>query len=315
VSSWEPFAQRTVLLKLRRRDDNLPVELRTDAISIQERADRVEYEPSGYETVFSSYLVEVKLETDAVDAGPYVAQIYLVPSSFKEKTAIIDDYLLEERWLQVLAFDNYAAHFNELFGDAWDDPVYLDTQNIKELNDFFRGWHVDPISKPELEQFELGDPKRAAPVKRRATYSLHDALSFQSAVLERVLSLNKSAMRFETLLPFRLDADINLTFYLPHIDLTKYFWLLNVLGSTWTDLFFFCRTLTLELYALDDSISLSLKSGDKETTMPLDEPPLFQIVRNSIGSGLNYELTYDSDAGINLLVRTTRSLLSKPATA
>lgn len=58
---------------------------------------------------------------------------------------------------------------------------------------------------------------------------------------------------------------------------------------------------------------MSRRKGFTELQMPTEEPILFDIVREATEGSLNFELIYESNKGINLLVKQTQTFLSKGA--
>lgn len=158
--------------------------------------------------------------------------------------------------------------------------------------------------------------------RRRDTYSRYDDSwkydSLDGLVLSRIVEVIDAAMQFEVPLPFLEYHNVEVT-GLPHVNLTKYIWLLNVLGSTWTDLFFFSQLVRFDINASEESIDLTVSSSlytveePPEWLTPSLEPPLFHVVRKTIQAGLNCELSYDANKGVTLMVTRNQSFLSMSA--
>jgi hypothetical protein len=300
VSSWHEFANHKILFKLKTFEGELLVDLPTDAITMKRRSD-------------ASYLIEINTDFNGLGPGFYLAQLYLIPRNPEEVAEPLEEYLLRQQTFEVLNFDDYTIYLNELFGDEWDDPIYLDSENIEELNSLFESWNINPISSSDLTSFAT-EHTRATSTSSGVVSTPREEwrTALEAVVLERVLAVTDAAMRFETSLPFHVYKRVEMKGELPHVDLTRYFWLLAVLGPTWTDVFFFSQTTILDIKVSDGAISMFLRPAsyksevaEKPRIMPLGEPFLFEVVRKVIGRGLDCELIYDSDEGINLLVNRT----------
>jgi hypothetical protein len=260
-----------------------------------------------------TYFQEVKTLSGNIRPGSYIARVFAPLADLPDES--VEQYLLAEHPFQVIPYEDYMAVLPQMFGDDWDEPVYLDSE-IEHLNELFRSWRLEPLHDYEISR--RGD-QNVDSSSRGSKYGGWSSgpESYEGSLLGRIEGLLRASMSEwgESYPPFSMDVD-RLAGDLPHVDLTKLLWVVNVLASTLTDIMFFCGRVRSILSAKDDSISLELvpsyEDPQEELLMPGQEPPIFQVVRDAV-VGLNLQLTYAESKGVSLSIKANRSPLSLSA--
>ena len=263
----------------------------------------------------------ISIATDSFKSGLYFIRVYVVPAKYRVAEVIPEEYAIAGHAFQILGLDQYEQYLQELFGEGWDEPVYCDSKEWNQLSEFFVSYDASAITDFTIKHIQ-DRQMRLDSERRRDTYSRYDDSwkydSLDGLVLSRIVEVIDAAMQFEVPLPFLEYHNVEVT-GLPHVNLTKYIWLLNVLGSTWTDLFFFSQLVRFDINASEESIDLTVSSSlytveePPEWLTPSLEPPLFHVVRKTIQAGLNCELSYDANKGVTLMVTRNQSFLSMSA--
>lgn len=264
----------------------------------------------------------INIETNVLDPGPYIIRIYFAPSQYQGRAEVPERYTIADHEFQLLPFDQYEVACQELFGGDWDEPMYSDSQDWRQLSEFFAIFNAR-TTDDDLKHIKNIRAKPAAE-ETGGDYSWSRDSWVENTssglLLKSIKQVVEDAMQVETRRPFYFYYSLSAT-GVPHVDLTKYVWLLNVLASTWTDIFFFSPSVRLDINASEESFELTVYSTpdaqfeipEAHWLIPSEEPPLFQVVRNTIGTGLNCQLSYDADSGVNLIVRSNKSFLSMSA--
>jgi hypothetical protein len=307
VSTWKQYAGRKFALRLLAISEGDSEDLMKEPSLMIARHDNYYYR----------FVKETPTNSDRLKPGSYLAQIYLIP--IEENNERVEPHFIAEHYFQVIQYEEYVTGIKESFGGDWDDPVYLDSPEIKQLNDFFLSWGYYPFSEYEIALRDQ-TPRSYSDGRGHAIGGISTE-TFEGVLVKKIYSHITSSMSVESSKPFKLAETGNVGDKLPHIDLTKYFWMLYVLGSAWTDVLFFSKTVWLNISASEESLFLSFTpseykiEGDSEVEkiMPLEEPLIFQIVRETLSDSLNIQLLYDAEKGINIIINANRSFLSMTA--
>ena len=309
ISEWRPIVDYKISLKIETTDGHL---LTPPETLLLEEPDLL---PGRVRRL-------IGIQTSQLEPGLYIIKVYVAPPKYEVAEEIAEEYAIAGHVFQLLALDQYDQCFQELFGEDWDDPMYSDSREWKQLNDFFASYNVSGITQDNVEYIETKRAARESGRERGVASWSSDSWKYDSIeglILSRIVEVIDAAMGSAVRLPFSVYHNVEVT-GLPHVNLTKYVWLLNVLGSTWTDLFFFSPLVRFDINASEDSIDLTIFSwrlteedeGPQWLTPP-HEPPLFHVVRNTIQAGLNCELRYDAYKGVTLMVSRNQSFLSMSA--
>ena len=309
IAPWRPSFEYEILLRIETSDGHLVTP--TETLLFEE--------PTPF--LQGRHRTLINIQTSQLEPGLYIIKVYVVPKG-KVAEEISEEYAIAGHVFQLLALDQYGEYFQEVFGEEWDEPVYSDSRELKQLNDFFVSYNEEGITQEHVDSIERRRAARESErAQGRASWSADSWKydSFEGMVLSRIVEVIDAAMKSEVQPPFVVYHSVEVS-GLPHVNLTKYLWLLNVLGSTWTDLFFFSQSVVrFDINASEASIDLTIfpwhiteKESPQWLTAP-SEPPLFHVVRNTIQAGLNCELSYDANKGVTLMVSRNQSFLSMSA--
>jgi hypothetical protein len=267
-----------------------------------------------------SFFQDVETADINFAAGDYTARVYAPIPELRDQG--LEPFLIGEHSFRVIEYDNYIFRLQEMCGDDWDEPVYLDTTEIDQLNHLFIGWMLEPLSDEELSRRERirafkGEDMSPGFLSTMSRTEQHMWLtssmrldSYAGDVMERIEQMLRRAMgeTRNSQLPFLVGANSLEVSGLPHVDLTKLFWIINALGSTLADLMFFCKGVIFSITTKHDTISLDLRpSDDIAPVLPSKEPPIFQVVREAVLGSLNFDLIYDESNGVNLSIKANQS--------
>jgi hypothetical protein len=188
----------------------------------------------------------------------------------------------------------------------------LDTLEIEQLNDIFKSWNLSLLNDHEIIRRGHKSEGYSGSGSKHGWSS--GPQSYENSLVERIEDLLRSSMSGDgNSYPFSMDVH-KMAEHTPHVDLTKLLWLTNVLGSTLADVMFFCGNVQLTVSTKQDSISLELTpsnpEGENRILMPKREPPIFQVIRETILGSLNLNLTYAESNGVNLSIQADRSPFS-----
>jgi hypothetical protein len=221
ISPWRPILEYKILLRIETSDGHLVTPPETLLFE----------EPSRFPQERGRSLINI--QTSQLEPGLYIIKVYVVPK-YKVAEEISEEYAIAGHVFQLLAFDQYEEYFQELFGEEWDDPVYPDSREVKQLNDFFASYNVGGITQDNVDFIERSRAARESERAQGVASGSSDSWkydSFEGLVLSRIVEVIDAAMKSEVQLPFVVYHSIEVS-GLPHVNLTKYVWLLNVLGST-----------------------------------------------------------------------------------
>lgn len=208
--------------------------------------------------------------TDELRSGPYVAQV-LVPGRGREIRLVGTKHLFE-----VHEPDFYTERLQEMMGDVWDEPVYLDNLEREGTEDLL-------LSLP-TDEFLSFLPDSTVLDNRTICHLLGPL----------VTTFMQSAMGP---LPFPVDYRVSVDENrLPHIDLVKLIWLLNAIAPAWADMMFFSGACIVWSTVDDRSMSLGIQGYPDlfqrrfETQEQVEFPPLLTTVSNNIRNEMNYDM-------------------------
>jgi hypothetical protein len=128
----------------------------------------------------------------------------------------------------VLPKSEYAAIWSQLFGESWDEPLYWDRLAPTRLVELLKAIGIDFLLPDSLARLS----------------SFAKTTDFLGRL---VVALMAGETHF---LPFKLRTETIGTARIPHLDLIKLVWLLNVLMPFWTDYAFSASDATLT-YAVE----------------------------------------------------------------
>lgn len=317
ASSEKSYDKRQFRLKLFSLSDNRSADFMRESVLSPLRQD-----------LYSNYYYhEDPTVNDALLPGSYLARVLISsPLTTKEST---HEELLGEHSFQIIELDDYKTVWEDAFGGEWDESVYLDTQEPLQLNSFFVGWLLDPLSDYEISERGkrteipgispgislslLGGDTSLDPVFSLMMSSIWRP-GYEGSVIKRLNDfLRQCISEGEQRPPFSLFTSGRDVEVLPHVDLTKLFWLINVIGPSLMDAMFFTGGVTLTSSTNHDSLSIALTAndagGEQKLIMPPQEPPIFRIVRGVLEGAQNLDLVYDASKGIDVVIRANRSPL------
>lgn len=223
---------------------------------------------------FSDYYGTVVNTTDELRTGSYVAQV-LVPGRGREISRVGVKHLFE-----VHETDFYTARLQEMMGEAWDEPVYLDNLERAATEDLLLSLPTDDFFSFLPESTVLDNRTICHLLGPLVTTFMHSAIGP---------------------LPFPVDYRVSVDENrLPHIDLIKLIWLLNAVAPAWADMMFFSGACIVWSRVDDKGMSVGIQGYPDlfqrlfEAQEPVEFPPLLTTVSNNI----RYEI--DCDIRLNL---------------
>lgn len=219
---------------------------------------------------YSDYYGTVVNTTDELRSGPYVAQV-LVPGRDRTISLVGTKHSFE-----VYEPDFYTERLQEMMGDAWDEPVYLDNLEREETEDLL-------LSLP-TDEFLSFLPESIVLDNRTICHLLGPI----------VTTFMQSAMGP---LPFPVDYRVSVDENrLPHIDLNKLIWVLNAIAPAWADMMFFSGACIVWSSVDDQGMSVGIQGYPDlfqrhfETQAQAEFPPLLATVSNNIRNEMNYDI-------------------------
>lgn len=188
------------------------------------------------------------------------------------------DSILAKHSFEVFEPNVYSERLENLFGEVWDEPIYLDNLEPDQAEELLLGLPIDDLLSILPENTALDN---------RTICHLFGPI---------ITAFMTSAMGP---LPFQVDHRVDVDEQkLPHIDLIKLIWLLNVLAPVWADMMFFSSRNIVSVYVRDDDMSIYIEARDtslypasldiKETS---EVPSLFRIVNENIKKDLDCRLS------------------------
>lgn len=218
---------------------------------------------------YSDYYGTVVNTTDELRTGSYVAQV-LVPGRDRKISLVGTRHSFE-----VHEPDFYTERLQEMMGDDWDEPLYLDNLEREGMEDLL-------LSLP-TDEFLSCLPDSTVLDNRTICYLLGPL----------VTTFMQSAMGP---LPFPVDYRVSVDENrLPHIDLVKLIWLLNAIAPAWADMMFFSGACIVWSRVGDQSMSLGIQGYPdlfqrRFETQEVELPPLLTTVTTNIRNEMNYDL-------------------------
>jgi hypothetical protein len=221
----------------------------------------------------SSYYGTVVNTTDELQIGAYVAHVR-IPELGRVGA---------EHSFEVYEPDFYTARLQEMMGDAWDDPVYLDDLERGEAEGLLLSLPTDEFLSFLPEGLVLDNRTICQLLGPLATTFMQGAMGP---------------------LPFSVDYRVAVDeTRLPHIDLVKSIWLLNAIAPAWADMMFFSGACIVGSSVEDRSIYLGIESylpdlfyqrfkTQEEEAEKL--PPLVTTVTSNIRHQLDCEIRWAS---------------------
>lgn len=222
---------------------------------------------------YQSTIISTK---DELQTGSYLAQV--LPSWVDPEKE--PDSIWAQHSFDVFEPDLYSERFENLFGEVWDKPIYLDKLEPEQAEEILIGLPNDDFLSILPESTVLNN---------RTICHLVGPI---------ITAFMTSAMGP---LPFQVDyrADVK-TEDLPHIDLIKLIWLFNVLSPVWADMMFFSSRNIVSSYVQDYGLSVYIETQDTNfypTSLEIKEKvetsPLFRIVNRNITKDLDCYLSLE----------------------
>src|ERR1700754_47702 len=220
----------------------------------------------------STYYGAVVNTTDELQIGSYVAQA-LVPAREREISRVGARHSF-----QVHEPDFYTARLQDMMGDTWDEPVYLDN----------------------LQQEESEDLLSCLPTDEFLSFLPESTVLDNRTICHLLGPLVTTFMQYAMgPLPFSIDYRVWVDeARLPHIDLVKLIWLLNAIAPAWADMMFFSGACIVGSRVDDQSVFLGIESNFPNvfeerfgTPEQVELPPLLTTVSNNIRNELNCDIT------------------------
>lgn len=219
---------------------------------------------------YSDYYGTVVNTTDELRRGPYVAQV-LVPGRDREISLVGTKHLFE-----VYEPDFYTERLQEMMGDVWDEPVYLDNLEREGTEDLLLSLPADEF---------LSFLPESTVLDNRTICHLFGPL---------VTAFMQSAMGP---LPFPVDYRVYVDDNrLPHIDLIKLIWLLNAVAPAWADMMFFSGACIVWSRVDDQGMAVGIQGYPDlfqrrfETPEQGKFPPLLTTVTNNIRNEIDCDI-------------------------
>jgi hypothetical protein len=225
--------------------------------------------------------------------GSYIAKVYSAPLSLNRALKVneeaLERYLIGEQTFCIFEQDKYAEKITKILDECRDHPTYLDDLSLEDINALLNGFSLKQL------------PQNFKPENHRG-YGIYLILLFRD-ILTVFMTLEIGP------LPFKILVNCDTPNEFPHIDVYKFVWVVRVLSATWADLLLFDSGIILYISVKKDSLSLTFKNGEDEVMdnedqakASLCEPPIFNIVRNSIGDSINMDLSYKKIGRIYLSI-------------
>jgi hypothetical protein len=170
----------------------------------------------------------------------------------------------------------YTARLQEMMGDAWDEPVYIDNLESEGTEDFL-------LSLP-ADEFLSFLPESTVLDNRTLCHLLGPLVTI-------FMQYAMGPLPFPV--DYRVWVDEN---RLPHIDLVKLIWLLNAIAPAWADMMFFSGACIVWSRVDDQSMSLGIQGYPDlfqrhfETQEQGEFPPLLRTVSNNIRNEMNHDI-------------------------
>jgi hypothetical protein len=227
-------------------------------------------------------LLGLKLDTsEEFQIGSYVAQIYSNAQEEDDRDSVV-----REHWFQVLNPDEYYEHWLKLFGETWDEPVFWDSVGPRQVEKLLEGLPLDKLFEVLPEEIRLD------------VNTLYDLIG----PITTALVANEIDGGLPCLVEHRLNGQPS---RIPHIDLTKLFWLLNAIAPVLADKMFFSKHASLEIGASEEQFSVLIKieGRTKDEHLPGTSSPLIALIEK-ITEGIKFDV---SDNKFRLIMEADRS--------
>lgn len=209
--------------------------------------------------------------TDELRTGSYTAQVLLAGRDREFS------FLGAKHSFEVHEPDFYTQRLQQMMGETWDEPVYLDKLEPEETENLLLSLPTDEF---------LSFLPESSVVDNTAICHLLGPL---------VTTFMQSVMGP---LPFLVDYRVVVDQKrLPHIDLIKFIWLLNAVAPAWADMMFFSGACIVLTRVDDQSMYLGIARNlpdvfdtHYETQEQVRFSPLLTTVMDNIRNELNCDI-------------------------
>ncbi len=207
-----------------------------------------------------------------------------LPNGHYQARVLLDDDLIGEHRFIVLRPKDYDAYWHRLFGDAWDKPVYLDTAEPPEMDNM-----VSSLNKQLGELINI----YSSDVDRMVLCQLLGPITAASMVED--MEQLPFAIKFE-------NGSMPTKF--PHIDLTKFLWVIKALAPSFADKAFFSSDTVISYSLTEREIVLDFRFGNSLYYRPerlaqrsyYREPRIQSVVEQSFGKNPPFEVNWGKDS-------------------
>jgi len=241
--------------------------------------------------------------------GAYIAQVF--PVEFDSAEGGVDD---DRHQFQVLNHDEYWEQWRDLFGEEWDDPIFLDEMDSISREVRSRESSEEGTEVASATGIQLGEElMRGLPIQGILNVLPEQAIWDAGTILQLLGPITSAFMLDE-----RGHLPFNTTFSLkqsssrvPHIDLTKVIWLLSVIGPAFRDILFDAYDSHISVETNGETLGLIIRGKypypdryerygsllrNREALIKV--PEIFRIVQELAGKHFNFKLDYNSDETI-----------------
>jgi hypothetical protein len=247
-----------------------------------------ELSPLGFSTpgknYYPYYYGTVVNTTDELHVGSYVAQV-LVPGPEPRISRVGAKHSF-----QIWEPGVYTERLQQMMGEAWDEPVYLDHLEREGAEDLLLSLPTDEF---------LSFLPESTPFNNRTLCHLLGPLA---------TTFMQSAMGP---LPFPVDYRVFVDEErLPHIDLLKTIWLLNAVAPAWADMMFFSGACIVWTTVIDRGMSLGIEAAfpdvgrrHSERQEQTEFPPLLRTVLSNIRDEMDCDIRWEPPGAAWIVVR------------
>lgn len=221
---------------------------------------------------------------ETLTLGPYVAQI--VSTRYSEIIGVHRFY--------VATRDEYQQIWKYTFGEQWDKPIYWDQMERGQGEELLQGLRVDRLLEVLPNDFE---------------WNARSIYQFLGHLITTFMSSGHGSLPFEVVCEPKQRLE-----EIPHVDLTKLIWLLNVIGPVLTDTFFLSARNRISVSTDSSGVYIDIYEErpaanykwseitirKEETDIDNSQPALFDVIKETVGSDLDYKVYRESDRFVNI---------------